>query len=98
MDPITFMIPVWSVVIPTRNRADRLLNCLRALAAQNYSRKQFEVIVVDDGGAHEIGPIEPELQKQVEIRGFLLLTAAVAWRHLPASRRTCSSRRTASLH
>jgi len=62
------MTPVWSVVIPTRNRVDRLRNCLRALAAQNYPREQFEVIVVDDGGDREIEPLEPEFLKQLQIR------------------------------
>src|SRR5580704_13436050 len=62
------MTPVWSVVIPTRNRVDRLRSCLGALAAQNYPREKFEVIVVDDGGAQEIEPIERALRDRVEIR------------------------------
>ena len=42
---------VFSVIVPTFERPERLANCLRALAAQDYPRNQFEVIVVDDGSA-----------------------------------------------
>jgi glycosyltransferase involved in cell wall biosynthesis len=60
------MSPVWSVVIPTRNRADCLRKCLRALAAQDYPRERFEVIVVDDGGSPGI-EIGADLRKELEI-------------------------------
>ncbi len=40
-----------SVVIPTYNRADLLLQGLRALAAQDLPAGAFEVVVVDDGSA-----------------------------------------------
>jgi glycosyltransferase involved in cell wall biosynthesis len=39
--------PLVSVVVPTHNRADMLVRCLEALAAQSYA--PLEVIVVDDG-------------------------------------------------
>ena len=40
-----------SVVIPTYNRREILALCLSALAAQSIARKDFEVIVVDDGSS-----------------------------------------------
>jgi GT2 family glycosyltransferase len=43
------MTPVISVIIPTRDRFEKLAGCLNALAAQNYPREKFEVIVVNDG-------------------------------------------------
>lgn len=43
------MQPRFSIIIPTRNRRATLDACLRALAAQDTSRANFEVIVVDDG-------------------------------------------------
>jgi GT2 family glycosyltransferase len=43
--------PFISVIIPTYERAAQLSVCLRALAAQDYSRDRFEVVVVDDGSA-----------------------------------------------
>ncbi len=39
-----------SVVIPTFNRAKILKECLLALFQQDFSEKDFEVIVVNDGG------------------------------------------------
>jgi GT2 family glycosyltransferase/glycosyltransferase involved in cell wall biosynthesis len=46
--------PYWlglrvSVIIPTRNRRDKLATCLDALAKQSILPQEFEVVVVDDG-------------------------------------------------
>ncbi len=38
-----------SVVIPTFNRHDKLISCLRRLEEQTIPHSQFEVIVIDDG-------------------------------------------------
>jgi glycosyltransferase involved in cell wall biosynthesis len=46
---ITEELPTVSVIIPTYNRKDMLLDTLNSLAQQTYSN--FEVIVVDDGSA-----------------------------------------------
>lgn len=42
-------MPDVSVIVPTRNRPERLRRCLAALAAQTYPRSAYEVIVIDDG-------------------------------------------------
>ncbi len=42
-------LPRFSVVIPTRNRAAAVDRCLTALAEQDVTPADFEVIVVDDG-------------------------------------------------
>ncbi len=42
---------VWSVIIPTYNRADTLVKTLAALAAQRFPLEQCEVIIVDDGSS-----------------------------------------------
>jgi GT2 family glycosyltransferase len=42
--------PALSVVIPTRDRREHLLRCLRAIAAADRPVGGAEVIVVDDGG------------------------------------------------
>lgn len=47
----------FSIIIPTRNRADALAACLRGMATLDYPRSHFQVIVVNDGGA----PIPPAL-------------------------------------
>lgn len=41
--------PYISVIIPTHNRAETLLQAMKALSAQTFSKLQFEVIVVADG-------------------------------------------------
>ena len=43
------MTPFFSVIVPTRDRPDRLVRCLRALAQLDYPGDAFEVVVVDDG-------------------------------------------------
>jgi len=42
-------LPFVSVVVPTRDRAELLGDCLSSLAAQEYPIERYEVIVVDDG-------------------------------------------------
>ena len=43
--------PSVTVIVPTRDRAADLDDCLRALAHLDYPRDRLEVIVVDDGSA-----------------------------------------------
>lgn len=48
---------VFSVVIPTYNRKDKLIKCLDALNMQTLSKSKFEVLVVDDAsndGTYEV--------------------------------------------
>ena len=40
--------PFWSVVIPTYNRTDYLLECLVSVLAQWQGEEQMEIIVIDD--------------------------------------------------
>src|SRR5680860_1583060 len=42
-----------SVVVPTRNRADTLRQCLNSLLDQDYPRKSFEIVVVDNGSTDD---------------------------------------------
>jgi GT2 family glycosyltransferase len=56
--------PFISVIIPTYDRPAELSRCLCALAAQNYPRDCFEVLVVDDGSVTELndtGPVHDNL-------------------------------------
>ncbi|WP_019507044.1 glycosyltransferase family 2 protein [Pleurocapsa sp. PCC 7319] len=39
----------FSIIIPTYNRPERLVSCLKAIALLDYPGDHFEVIVVDDG-------------------------------------------------
>lgn len=42
-------MPLFSIIIPTFNRAEQLRNCLSAIAALDFPTDNVEVIVVDDG-------------------------------------------------
>jgi glycosyltransferase involved in cell wall biosynthesis len=42
-----------SVIIPTKNRRKVLEKCLKAIVAQDIDKKNFEIIVVDDGSVDE---------------------------------------------
>src|SRR4051794_19726519 len=50
-------LPFFSVIIPTRDRPEQLVACLRSLGALAYPRDRFEVIVVDDGSTTALEPI-----------------------------------------
>lgn len=45
---------VFSVIIPTYNDWERLLNCIEALELQNFARDRFEVLVVNNAKTAEI--------------------------------------------
>jgi len=49
--------PAFSVVVPTRDRPERLAQCLEAIAALHAPREGFEVIVVDDGGTKSLASV-----------------------------------------
>jgi GT2 family glycosyltransferase len=46
--------PEVSVVIPSRNRRPDLARCLAALAAQDFPKDKFEVIICDDGSTESL--------------------------------------------
>ncbi len=47
----------FSLIIPTYNRPQDLARCLAAIARLDYPRDDFEVLVVDDGGSVDLGPL-----------------------------------------
>lgn len=47
----------FSIIIPTYNRPERLLYCLKSIAQLDYPLERFEVIVVDDGSEMPIEPV-----------------------------------------
>lgn len=53
--PIAHDRITWSVIIPTFERPRHLAQCLRSVAAIDWPRDDFEVIVVDDGGTAALG-------------------------------------------
>lgn len=57
-----------SVIIPTYNRPRQLSACLTALAATDYPRSRFEVIVVDDGGSTPLDPVIAVFKSSLPVR------------------------------
>jgi len=49
--------PLISLVIPTRKRPERLLQCLDSLCEQTYPREKWEVVLVIDGEDDHIEPL-----------------------------------------
>ncbi len=62
------MSPFFSVIIPTYNRPRQLGECLKALHKLDYSRSQFEVIVVDDGSSVDLLPIVAASASDLDVR------------------------------
>lgn len=61
------MLPSFSIVIPTYRRPRALEACLRSIAALDYPRDRFEVLVVDDGGDVPLAPVIASFASQLEI-------------------------------
>lgn len=60
--------PFISVIIPTYERAVQLSLCLGALAAQDYPRDRFEVLVVDDGSSTSLEPTVNTFRHRLNVR------------------------------
>jgi lipopolysaccharide/colanic/teichoic acid biosynthesis glycosyltransferase len=58
-------VPFLSVIVPARDAADTILECLKALNVQSLPREQYEVIVVDDGSVDETPRIAEPLADRV---------------------------------
>jgi glycosyltransferase involved in cell wall biosynthesis len=59
--------PTFSVIIPTYGRPRQLTSCLQALAQLHYPSEQFEVIVIDDGGAIPLAHVTAAFQNHLNI-------------------------------
>jgi glycosyltransferase involved in cell wall biosynthesis len=57
---------VFSVIIPTYNRADKLRKCLDSLVNQTF--KELEVLVCDDGSTDDTAVVAGVYGKSLEIR------------------------------
>jgi len=53
-----------SVIIPSKNRAEQIEICLKALEQQTLSRELFEILVVDDGSTDNTLSIIKDLQQK----------------------------------
>ena len=58
----------FSVIVPTYNRAELLVQCLESLAKQRVSKKEYEVIVVDDGSIDGTQHVVEGFRKRMHLR------------------------------
>lgn len=49
--------PVISVLVPTHNHGHYLARCLRSLLSQSESRREYEIIVIDDGSTDKTSSV-----------------------------------------
>ncbi|MGL5923098.1 glycosyltransferase family A protein, partial [Chroococcidiopsis sp.] len=68
----------FSIIIPTYNRPERLLSCLKSIAQLNYPPDRFEVIVVDDGSEMPIEPVIASFRKQLNLTAIAQQNAGPA--------------------
>ncbi len=60
--------PLFSVIIPTCDRPQRLTACLETLAALDCSPERFEVVVSDDGSHASPGPILKPFADRIQVQ------------------------------
>jgi GT2 family glycosyltransferase len=77
----------FSVVVPTYARPHQLATCLDALAAQDYPRDRYEVVVVDDGSP------EPPTTQVEKVADGLDVTLVSQRRAGPAAARNAGAAR-----
>ena len=62
--------PVFSIIIPTRNRPKELDSCLQAITRLEYPADCFEVIVVDDGGYGSPAAVVDRFRQRINVTLF----------------------------
>jgi glycosyltransferase involved in cell wall biosynthesis len=60
----------FSIIIPTRNRADSLERCLTAIEQLSYDPSQFEVLIVDDGSTPRVKEMLDRRKNLLRFRVF----------------------------
>lgn len=61
-------MPQFSVIIPTWNRPDELVRCLRSFESLKYPSRDWELIVVNDGGDRSFSAITSDIKKSLPVR------------------------------
>lgn len=61
-------LPHISVIVPTRNRAHLLKDCLDSLSHQSYPHDRLELVVVDDGSVDDTKGVVKAFQRETSVR------------------------------
>jgi GT2 family glycosyltransferase len=59
---------LFSIIIPTYNRPDRLHTCLESIAKLDYPHADFEVIIVDDGSKTPLDSIVDRFKTELDLK------------------------------
>ncbi len=76
-----------SVVVPTYKRPDLLVQCLQALLAQDFSPKDYEVIIADDAACEETRWLVESWARKARLCDHTIRYTAVNGSHGPAAAR-----------
>jgi glycosyltransferase involved in cell wall biosynthesis len=60
--------PVFTVVVPTVGRPRYLEGCLAALAALDYARERYEVVIANDGGGEPTADVVARFAGELDVR------------------------------
>lgn len=60
--------PEYSIIVPTYRRREPLARCLESIAALDYPRDRFEVVVVDDGSPTPPADLVADLDPSIDVR------------------------------
>lgn len=60
--------PLFSIVIPTYNRPDKLEKCLTSILNLDYPKDEFEVIIVDDGSPEPLDAVVLPFKEQLNLQ------------------------------
>ncbi len=78
------VLPLVSVLIPTRNNADELLLCLESLRNLKYPKDRMEILVFDNGSTDGTSEQVPQLFAQFRLEGWARLALEGSPRNLGA--------------
>ncbi len=60
--------PLFSIVVPTRNRPNQVYTLLQALASLEYPKEKFEVILVDDGSEQCLDGVVAPFRSMLQVK------------------------------
>src|SRR6056297_2420819 len=59
---------IFSIIIPSYNRSDELIDLINSFNHQNFSHKKFEVLIVDDGSTDNTEDVINKFIEEIDFR------------------------------